>query len=191
MDSIQLKSFPHNYTLHKKKKKIILYLDWKRPSGWLQSREGLLFVTYVSRTCVEAIFWINWTVKMASTQVSQSQTTVLLWTPITQMIFFNQGKLLLGSNHFLLIINFELLHKSFNYSIQYCTTVPSPFYSYCIVWLFLKLLPKFNWGLQFTVIVLYQPFSQILSPFSQHPSVDFQGFVSCWLPSTYSPFFSL
>jgi len=29
-------------------------------------------------------------------------TTVLLRTPITQMIFFNQGMLLLGSNHFLI-----------------------------------------------------------------------------------------
>ena len=33
----------------------------------------------------------------------QSLTTVLLRTPITQMIFFNQGMLLLGSNHFLTI----------------------------------------------------------------------------------------
>ena len=32
----------------------------------------------------------------------QSQTTVLLRTPITQMTFFNQGMLLLGSNHFLI-----------------------------------------------------------------------------------------
>ena len=31
----------------------------------------------------------------------QSLTTVLLRTPITQMIFFNQGVLLLGSNHFI------------------------------------------------------------------------------------------
>ena len=31
----------------------------------------------------------------------QSLTTVLLRTPIIQMIFFNQGMLLLGSNHFL------------------------------------------------------------------------------------------
>ena len=31
----------------------------------------------------------------------QSLTTVLLRPPITQMIFFNQGMLLLGSNHFL------------------------------------------------------------------------------------------
>ena len=31
----------------------------------------------------------------------KSLTTVLLRTPITQMIFFNQGMLLLGSNHFL------------------------------------------------------------------------------------------
>ena len=32
----------------------------------------------------------------------QSLTTVLLRTPITHMIFFNQGMLLLGSNHFLI-----------------------------------------------------------------------------------------
>ena len=32
----------------------------------------------------------------------QSLTRVLLRTPITQMIFFNQGMLLLGSNHFLI-----------------------------------------------------------------------------------------
>ena len=30
-------------------------------------------------------------------------TTNLLRTPVTQMIIFNQGKLLLGSNHFLII----------------------------------------------------------------------------------------
>ena len=35
----------------------------------------------------------------------QSITTVLLRTPITQMIFFNQGMLLLGSNHFLINVN--------------------------------------------------------------------------------------
>ena len=29
-------------------------LDWKRSSGWLESQEGLLFVTDVSTTCVEA-----------------------------------------------------------------------------------------------------------------------------------------
>ena len=34
----------------------------------------------------------------------QSLTTVLLRTPITQMIFFNQGMLLLGSNHFLISV---------------------------------------------------------------------------------------
>ena len=33
---------------------------------------------------------------------SQSLTTVLLRTPITRVIFFNQGLLLLGSNHFLI-----------------------------------------------------------------------------------------
>ena len=34
----------------------------------------------------------------------QSQTTVLLRTQITQMIFFNQGMLPLGLNHFLIDI---------------------------------------------------------------------------------------
>ena len=34
----------------------------------------------------------------------QSLTTVLLRTPITEMIFFNQGMLLLGSNHFLIYV---------------------------------------------------------------------------------------
>ena len=52
------------------------YRDWKRSSGWLESWEGLLLV---------------------------SLTTVLLRTPITQMIFFNHGMLLLGSNHFLVL----------------------------------------------------------------------------------------
>ena len=51
----------------------VTYLDWKRSSGWLESWEGLLLVTGVSTTCAETI------------------TTVLLRTPITQMIFFNQG----------------------------------------------------------------------------------------------------
>ena len=35
----------------------------------------------------------------------EGPTTVLLRNPITQMIFFNQGMLLLGSNHFLISIS--------------------------------------------------------------------------------------
>ena len=45
------------------------HLDWKRWSGWLESRKGLLFVTEVSKTCTEAFFRINCyhlTLKMAS-----------------------------------------------------------------------------------------------------------------------------
>ena len=34
-------------------------LDLKRSSGWLESWEGLLFVTEVSKTCAEAIFWVK------------------------------------------------------------------------------------------------------------------------------------
>ena len=45
----------------------------------------------------------------------QSITTVLLRTPITQMIFFNQGMLLLGSNHFL--IDWLLFNFIFNFSL--------------------------------------------------------------------------
>ena len=39
---------------------------------------------------------------LATNNKQQTQTQVLLRTPITQMIFFNQGMLLLGSNHFLI-----------------------------------------------------------------------------------------
>ena len=43
---------------------------------------------------------------MASAQVVETSVTnkVLLRTLITQMIFFNQGMLLLGSNHFLIVV---------------------------------------------------------------------------------------
>ena len=50
----------------------------------------------------------------------QSLTTVLLRTPITQMIFFNQGMLLLGSNHFLILVNHVQQSQSVNTS---CTVV--------------------------------------------------------------------
>ena len=37
-----------------------------------------------------------------------STAKVLLRTPITQMIFFNQGMLLLGSNHFLKVFSIRM-----------------------------------------------------------------------------------
>ena len=77
----------------------VTYLDWKRTSGWLESREGLLFATDVLTTCVEAIFrvktWLwRWLPHFLSKH--QSQTTVLLMTPIIQMIFFNQDLTIFG-----------------------------------------------------------------------------------------------
>ena len=38
----------------------LTYRDWKRSSGWLESWEGLLFVTDVSTTCAEALFRVKW-----------------------------------------------------------------------------------------------------------------------------------
>ena len=41
------------------------YLDCERSSGWLESPEGLLFVSAISTTCAEAIFRVK-TLKLAS-----------------------------------------------------------------------------------------------------------------------------
>ena len=69
-------------------------------------------MTDVSTTCAEAIFRVkkmasaqDLTLKMASAQVVE--TSVTNNSPSqdsddTQMIFFNQGMLLLSSNHFLI-----------------------------------------------------------------------------------------
>ena len=56
---------------------------------------------------------ITWLLRWLPHRLSKrhSLTTVLLRTPITQMIFFNQGMLLLGSNHFLrvkMVVKFEV-----------------------------------------------------------------------------------
>ena len=88
-----------------------VYLEWKWSSGWLEPWEGLLFVTDVSITCAEAIFRVKWSItwlwRWLPHRLSkcQSPTTVLLRTPVTQMITFNQGMLSLGSNHFRININ--------------------------------------------------------------------------------------
>ena len=58
-------------------------------------------MTDVSTTCVEAIFRVKREHRLSK---RQSLTTVLLRIPITQMIFFNQSMLLLGSNHFLIFL---------------------------------------------------------------------------------------
>ena len=56
----------------------------------------------------------NLTLKMASAHwlsKRKSTITVVLRTPITQMVFFNQGMLLLGSHHFL---NYMFIITSFS-----------------------------------------------------------------------------
>ena len=69
---------------------LLLFLDWKRFSGWLES----------------CCWWRTFQqpVQKPSSESSvfkcQSLTTVLRRTPITQMTFFNQVMLFLGSNHF-------------------------------------------------------------------------------------------
>ena len=55
-------------------------------------------------TLIEKIIWMIGVLRRTVVNNSPSLllTTVLLRTPIIQMIFFNQGMLLLGSNHFLI-----------------------------------------------------------------------------------------
>ena len=53
----------------------------------------------------------------------QSQTTVLQRTPITQMILFNQGTLLLGSNHFLSFENHFSNMRSFFQPVTIAMTI--------------------------------------------------------------------
>ena len=52
------------------------------------------------KTCAEIGYANKCKMNNINNVTRQSTTTVLLWTPISQMIFFNQGMLLLGSNHF-------------------------------------------------------------------------------------------
>ena len=70
---------------------------WKRSSGRWESWVGLLMVTDVSPTCAaEAIFGVkSWLPHRLSKP--QSPTTVLVSTPVTQMIIANQGILVLAS----------------------------------------------------------------------------------------------
>ena len=76
---------------------------------------GKCVMWLVVKTCAEIGYANRWVVKWTGHSTTLlwrwlphrlskrlSLTTVLLRTPITQMIFFNQGMLLLGSNHFLI-----------------------------------------------------------------------------------------
>ena len=71
------------------------YPDWRRSARWLESWEELLFSTDPLTTCEEAIFIVKltWLKRWLLHRLwkRQLQTTVLLRTPITKMIFFNQG----------------------------------------------------------------------------------------------------
>ena len=60
----------------------------------------------ITWTLTKTITWLwRWLLHRLSKR--KSQTTVLLRTPITQIIFFNQGMLLLGSNHFLKHVHYK------------------------------------------------------------------------------------
>ena len=87
------------------------YLDWKRSSGWFESWEGLLLRPMFRQPVRKPSSQSRWLPHRLSK--CQSQTTVLQRTPITQMIFFNQGTLLLGSNHFLSFENHFSNMRSF------------------------------------------------------------------------------
>ena len=52
-------------------------------------------------TCVEAIFRVKWRWLPHRFRTRLSPTSVLVRTPVTQMIIFNKGMLLLGWSHFL------------------------------------------------------------------------------------------
>ena len=80
-------------------------IEKDHPGDWSPDKDCPL--TDVSTTCAEAnvpyLVWGRgkaWLLHRLSKH--QSQTTVLLRTPITQMIFFNQGMLLLGWKNFLI-----------------------------------------------------------------------------------------
>ena len=84
----------------------LLLLYWKRFS---KSYLGVFTIqsqhkqrTHVTKTTT----WLwRWLLHRLSKR--KSQTTVLLRTPITQIIFFNQGMLLLGSNYFLKHVHYK------------------------------------------------------------------------------------
>ena len=61
---------------------------------------------YESILGLKKIIWVIGVLSFESSLLESREglTTVLLRTPITQMIFFNQGMLLLGSNHFLIYL---------------------------------------------------------------------------------------
>ena len=53
----------------------------------------------------DTCLWKRATAQVVKTSVTYTEeSTVLVSTPVTQMIIFNQGMLLQGSNHFLKII---------------------------------------------------------------------------------------
>ena len=74
-------------------------------SGDFRSRRATSSLVFARSLAVDLwqVYTSTWLWRWLPHRLSkrQSLTTVLLRTPITQMIFFNQGMLLLGSDHFL------------------------------------------------------------------------------------------
>ena len=68
---------------------------------WSPEKDCCWRLTFRQHVRKSSIFWLwRWFPHRLSKR--QSLTTVLLRTPITQVIFFNQRMLLLGSKHFLI-----------------------------------------------------------------------------------------
>ena len=87
---------------------VIVLVSWKFENpgerfDWSIDRvavdKGVIWLAV--KTCAEIGYANRCKMNNINNVNRQSLITVLLWTPITQMIFFDQGMLLLGSNHFL------------------------------------------------------------------------------------------
>ena len=98
-----------NWTSSSSRQRVVFHFD-KRQQSWKPWLKKTIWVIGVLRRTVVSDWRFDnlcgshlqrrWLPHRLSKR--QSLTTVLLRTPITQMVFFNHGMLLLGSNHFLI-----------------------------------------------------------------------------------------
>ena len=85
--------------------------------AWSPEKDCCLWLTFRQPVRKPSSEWNHLTLKMASAQVVETivANNSPYQTPITEMIFFNQGMLLLGSNHFLKMCCVKVyLHCCFN-----------------------------------------------------------------------------
>ena len=82
--------------------KLSIYITTHTSSQAIKSRFYQRPLYLLTNQIAHQDFWIFLLHRLSK---RQSSTIVLLRTPVTHMIFFNQGRLLLGSNHFLIFFN--------------------------------------------------------------------------------------